>query len=311
MIHRRIAQLAIVVCCLGCFNNAHAQLCERDYSDLPDSARVPDDDIEALVLAYATFGGNTVKNLSDLVERRLWLRALGEPVPRLATMQELREQKWPEPLEALRDRGTSRILAWQPVATWMKDEPPPPESEPADMVHELSGEAVNKAEDVLSVRLRLTNKGRVSIAAVDFNFYVEHPSSSPGVANGLGYAACPWRLFDPIPPGQSRDIICRWAGNRAELEEIKTVIEHPAVTKPFRSTLTDVSFHEAGHRIPYEFDNHFSKGSDPDIAHVAAARKEAACPQLKTAAVGHTLLRILLWIVLPGFLGVWLGRRHA
>lgn len=311
MIRRRIAQLTIVAWCLGCFNNAHAQLCERDFSDLADSVHVPDDDIEALSLAYGTFGGSTAQVLSDLVERRLWLRALGEQEPGLATMQQVREQKWSERLEALRARGTSRILVWHLVASWMKNEPPPPDAEPEDIVHELSGEALGEAEDALSVRLRLTNMGRVSIAAVDFNFYVGHPSSSPGIARVFGYAACPWRFFDPIPPGQSRDIVCRWAGNRSDLEEIKAVIEHPAVTEPLLSTLTDVSFHEAGHAIPYAFNNHFSKRTDPDIAQLAAARAEATCPELKAAAVGHTLLRILMWIVFPGILGEWLGRRHT
>jgi len=269
-----------------------------NYEAIPNSTPIPDDDVDALLLVYGTFIHDVT--LADFVERRLWLRALGEPVPRFDSIAQLREQKWSDDLTVLRRRGASRILAWQPVAIWSKGEPEPAGIEGVDVVHEMS----DTPKDVLSVRLRLTNTGRVNVAAVDFTIEADIPASQR-----VNIAICPWRFFDPIVPGQSRDIVCRWSGDSSDLDVIKREIERPTAKKSSWPVLRDVSFEVQGHSIPNSFDNFIPALSDRDLMHLAAARREASCPELKRAAVSNTVWRVLLWLILPGALGMWLGRR--
>jgi hypothetical protein len=93
--------------------------------------------------------------------------------------------QWPEYLSELRKRGAKQVLTLEVLAAWTDQDSPPSFETPAD-----NDSAVSRPPDAasswgtVSARLRLTNAGRLSIAALNLNFF------NPVVAGQYFLAEC-------------------------------------------------------------------------------------------------------------------------
>jgi hypothetical protein len=289
-------------------------ICANRYEDRILSGPVPEDLTELLVTAQLisvnegfAFSTNA-RELRDFAERRMWLKALGEPPPRPASVREAIAERWPEDLDQLHQRGVQRIFQLQTLAVWSDTDPVPQFVTPAD--NEAPGAPSEVADTssryaTLFARFQITNLGREPVSALSLEFYGPQQPGNSGVES----KNCQWRPNDPLLPRQSRQIACRFEVLRKELTDWRVSIETRAIpnwiTKS--STIHNVSFLEQRHDIPYIPYNLTALAVDPEIVQSASLRAVSACADGPSG-----MWESILWcVILPGALGAALGLRST
>jgi len=317
LIPRRTRRFALLVLLLGAVTATRADIdslsdpgCLDRYRERLLGAPVTENDTELLigaeVLGMDLLRDRQAMALREFVERRLWLRALNEPAPRPATVRAAISTQWPEYLSELRKRGVRQVLTLQVLAAWTDQDSPPSFETPAD-----NDSAVSKPPDAasplgtVSARLRLTNAGRVSITALNLNFF------NPVVASQYSIAECRWRDYEPLAPGEVRELVCRFNEERKRFATLRHAIEEPVVPAdlPYSATVDQVSFADGAYRVPYALMNGFSTGGDIELEHIARSRLLATCPPGKAQETAHNVWEVLLYLVLPAVVGFSLGWR--
>jgi hypothetical protein len=304
---------------LGAASSSDAQIvgtspCDARYRDHILGSAIPDDVTDLLVAAQGVSLGflhpDDTRTLRDLAERKLWLKAMGEPQPPLASVGEALTQRWPEDLEKLRQRGAQQILQLQTVALWTGAEPPPQFAARADnetggpppLPNAPSSRPVDEPAKgtILYARFRIVNTGHQPVSALTLVF----PSVRPTyMAEPL---KCSWRPMDPLRPGDHREIACQFEVENEWLESWRHSLESPS-----GATFHEVSFSEQNRNvpyIPYDLTNVFA--TDPEIERLGRDRERSTCSR---NALGATVdwANLGLWVVLPGVFGTYLGRRFA
>jgi hypothetical protein len=252
------------------------------------------------------------RKLRDFAERRMWLKALGEPPPRPASTGEAIAERWPEDLDQLRKRGVERILPLQTLTVWSDTDPVPQFATLADNEEPGAPSSVadpTSRDAILFARFRVTNLGQEPVSALSVGFYgPQYPGNS-----GVESKNCQWRPNDPLRPGESRDIACRFEVLRKELADWRASIETRAVPKWITnsSTLHNVSFWEQGHDIPYIPYNMTVLPVDPEIMRSASLQARSACAYAEPEGLSGIRASIFWLVLLPGVIGTVLGLRSA
>lgn len=265
------------------------------YPQVPALLReiaVTDDLVDLLIVAegFDLMYRHEASVLRDFVERRLWLQALGEPQPAVATVGEALDARWPEHIAALRQRGRARVIDAELVRTQRR--PLPPER----------GSLRQPALELLLADLRVTNTGALPIAALRIGIRQQ-------VEGGTVVSReCVEHGSTPIGPGDARVISCAWRGAVSGLQELAaTLAAHDRSTPTM--TAEHVSFAAAGRRVPYDVG--YSSETDLELRREAIARlglarcgEGGACP----AGGSSIAFALLPWIVVPILLGCLWGR---
>lgn len=287
--------------------------CQESYRGRILGGPVPDDPAELLVAAQLLGDGNDFARgtyeLTSFAERREWLRALGEPRPHPASVREIIDTHWSEDMDALRRRGAARILGVETLAVWDDSEPVPHFAAPAEneaLGFRLRTGVGSGREAILFARFRVDNRGQLPVSAVTIGFLGE---LTPG-NSGAEIKNCRWRPLAPLQPGESREVACEFEVLRQDLPAWRKQIETQTIPTWDRqfSMIHEVSLKDQGRDIPsIPFNMDAFPHVDPDIARMISLRRRAEC-QDEGSEWGQG---VLVWILLPGALGGWLGRRWA
>jgi hypothetical protein len=250
------------------------------------------------------------RELRDFVERSLWLAALDEAPQQALTVRDAVTTSSSEYINALRARGTQRLLPLEVLAMQLAGEPGPELGAVADEGYTYSNYAVPAPGlTTLSARFRVTNRGTRTIAAFALTFAV------PGDGNSSARLECRWHDHAPLEPMQAREIVCRWFAEEVLLGAAAGYLRGLRPADPLGPLgLTNVTFLEAGRRVPYALENGFNVGGEPDLMRMAADRAAAAtCWQRASCDRELDLLGLFLdflpWLVIPAILGRLLRRR--
>ncbi len=287
--------------------------CPESYRGRILKGPVPEDPAELLVAAQLLGDGNDFARgtyeLTSFAERRDWLQALGEPRPHPASVREVIDTHWSEDIDALRKRGAARILRVETLAVWDDSEPAPHFAAPAEneaLGFRLSTRVGSARDATLFARFRVANLGQLPVSAVTIGFLGE---LTPG-NSGAEIKNCRWRPLEPLKLGESREVVCEFEVLRPDLPAWRKQIETQTIPTwdPRFSMIHEVSFKDQGRDIPsIPFNLVVSPHVDPDIARTISLRRRAEC-QDEGSGWGQS---VLVWILLPGALGGWLGRRRA
>jgi hypothetical protein len=293
--------------------------CANHYADELLMGRVPDDVTEILVIADTMAQDlrryKEVERIRDFIERSLWLKALGEPEPHMASVREAIDRSWTEDMHKLRKRGASRIFDVHTLAVWSDAQTAPTFASPAENDFDVpSAKDPTSTWGVVYARLRIANLGQMPIAGVVLSFPIDDPAwkARLGPRLAIPAAECPWRPYLPLEPGQISEVLCSFGTLRDRMAPLKEAIQKapPPLSTDYPPSTPEVSFAIADHAVPYIPYNLLTQGGDPEFERAAIDRTAAVCSQ-GASEWSTDALRILSYILLPGLIGAVLGWRST